>query len=354
MAEFFLSPEALEQLAENDQGRKILSTQNRIFLDVDRNTLDEIMEEEESSIFLLQSGSDIDIVDAKNEIEDLRQNRSKIFDHPFGIFVLNVSTTEAEKIQKETGVLCLSDQELETILVDDTISWDGLTYRRSIQCKETSTKHNWEEFLHRIKSIPSNCIVINDRNLFSNDNTEENAIGAKNIAELLNQILPKKLVSGAYHVLIIYEVKDSTKLNIEEIASIILGNVNRNRLDLKLEIIGCSRNSSIFTNFTHNRLIATNYGIFDADHKFAAFNENQEAVADQLIVYKSLFSEGLTEDDESDFPVDTQRLFLQRIKELLVDAESHDRRFVFSVGNETYKDETGAKMVENRLIRKFS
>lgn len=353
MAEFFLSPEALEQLAENDQGRKILSTQNRIFLDVDRNTLDEIMEEEESSIFLLQSGSDIDIVDAKNEIEDLRQNRSKIFEHPFGIFVLNVSPSEAEKIQKETGILCLSDQELSSILKGETISWDGLTYRRSIQCKEKSTKHNWEEFLQRIKSIPSNCIVINDRYLFSNDNTEENAIGAKNIAELLNQILPKKLVSGAYHVLIIYEVKES-KINIEEIASIILGNINRNRLDLKLEIVGCSRISSIFSNFTHNRLIATNYGIFDAEHKFAAFNDKQEAIADQLIVYKSLFSEGLTEDDESDFPVDTQRLFLQRIKELLVDAEEHDRRFVFSVGTETYKNETGAKMVENRLIRKYS
>lgn len=351
MAEFYLSTTALEQLAENEQGRKILSSQNQIYLDVDGDALDELLVEEESTIFEFQSGSDVRIVDAKKDIDEMKNNRSLFYEHPLGIFVLNVSPDEANKIQKETGVLCLSDKELDKILKAETISWDALTYRRSIQCEKDSTKHNWEEFLKRIKDIPSNCIVINDRNLFTNDKTDC-AIGAANVANLLNQILPKKLISGAYHVLIIYEAKqDLSKLDIEGIASEILGNIRRNRLDLKLEIVGCSRNSSIFTNFTHNRLIATNYGIFDADHKFAAFDDELKATEDQSIVYKGLFSEGLTDDDESDFPVDTQQLFLKRIKEMIEDAETHDRRFVFSIGVEKYEDETGAQQIENRLIR---
>lgn len=354
MAEFFLSPEALEQLAENEQGRKVLASQNQIYLDVDRDSLDTLLDQEETTIFEFQNGSDVQIVDAKSDIDNMKQDRSLFYQHPFGIFILNVLPSEAAQIQKETGVLCLSDQELDKILKGETLSWDGLTYRRSIQCEKESQKHNWEEFLSRIKSIPSNCIVINDRNLFTND-VEENALGAENVATLLNQILPKKLISGAYHVLIIYEDKgDLSKLDIEGIASAILSKISRNRLDLRLEIIGCSRNSSIFTNFTHNRLIATNYGIIDAEHKFAAFDNDQKATQDQMIVYKGLFSEGLSSEDESDFPLFTQRLFLKRIKSLILDAESHDRRFVFSVGTEKYQDETGARLLENRLIRHFS
>lgn len=351
MAEFFLSIEALERIAENDQGKKILSSQTRIFLDVDRSSLDSLLEKEESTIFEFQSGSDVSIVDARNDINEMKRDRSLFYRHPFGIFVLDVPPIEAEKIQKETGVLCISDQDLSKILKSETISWDGLTYRRSIQCKKDSLKHNWEEFLTRIKKIPSNSIVINDRNLFTNDK-ESLALGATNVANLLNQILPKKLISGTYHVLIIYEEKERfSKLDIEGIAAEILSNINRNKLDMKLEIVGCSRNSSIFTNFTHNRLIATNYGIFDADHMFAAFDYEFRAVVDQAIGYKGLFSEGLTENDESDFPFETQKLFLQRIRELIVDAETHDRRFLFSVGNEKFEDVTGAQSIENRLVR---
>lgn len=373
MAEFFLSIDAFERFAKNHLWEKILVNQNQIFLDIDRNSWDSLQKEESSYISNFQQMSDASIVPAKNDIIDMMNDRSLFYQHPFGIFILDMSSIEAEKIQKETGVFCMSTQEfienvkaepiLPKVVTSDVekiqkgtgvfckskqdffaepISLDGLTYRRSLQCQKGTKGYSWKTFLSRIKQIPSNCIVINDRYLFGS-NQESLSLGAINIVNILNEILPKKLIFGEYHVLIIYDITANSNLDIiERIASEIHDNIKRIReqLDLRLEIVGTKND------FTHNRLIATNYGIFSADHKLAAFDRKSCACADQSILYKGLFSEGLTKDDESDFPIETQNLFLNRMKEVIENATG-----TYWVKHKKFSGLTNAQAIENRLIR---
>lgn len=374
MVEFFLSIEAFDRFADNHLWKKILSAQDQVFLDIDRSSLDSLLEKEGSNIFELQKQIDVSFVAAKNDIKDMmRGDRSLLYRHPFGIFVLDVPISEAEKIQKETGVFCMSNQEFlkivkaEPIILDvpsteaeklqketgvfciskqdfsaEPISLGGLTYRRSLQCQKGTGGYSWKTFLTRIKQIPSNCIVINDRYLFGS-NQESLSLGAFNIVNILNEILPKKLIFGEYHVLIIYDITANSNLDIiERIASEIHDNIKRIReqLDLRLEIVGAKND------FTHNRLIATNYGIFSADHKLAAFDRKSCACADQSILYKGLFSEGLTRDDESDFPIETQNLFLNRMREVIDNATG-----IYWVKHKKFSGLTSAQAIENRLIR---
>lgn len=374
MAEFFLSIDAFERFAKNHLWEKIL-VKNQIFLDIDHNSWDSLQKEESSYISNFQRMSDTSVLPAKNDIIDMMNDHSLFYQHPFGIFILDMSSNEAEKIQKETGVFCMPTQKfLENVKAEPDspkvatsneeknqketgvlpISLDGLTYRRSIQFEkgqsndEKPKPHDWKTFLEKIKKFPSNCIVINDRYLFGSDQ-KSLSLGVSNIVNILKEILPKKLIYGEYHILIIYDITANPNPDIiESIASEILREIKpiRQQLDLRLEIVGAKND------VTHNRWIATNYGIFSADHKLAAFDKGSfdkgsYACADQSIVYKGLFSEGLTTDDESDFPINTQNLFLKRIKKLIDDAASS---YLFWVGNEKRSGSNGAHAIINRLI----
>lgn len=246
-------------------------------------------------------------------------NKEAVMELPNSVFILDVPQTYADEIQNDYGVICLSscnpDPSILT-LIDP--------YLKSPI--EGETDISWNDIFEGLVDprIPSNSLVINDRNLFANDKIEHRRDGSEeyqcdgldNIKNILENALPRSF-KGTYHIFIICDkdcIKGSNNLSFERISNrlnkIKSGFVKEYGYDITLEIAAVGRGNDMFGD-THNRRIFSNYYTVSADHKFCAFKGLRASCTQDIHIMK-LFSSGIS--DRSDSPVKSHDYSMKVLK----------------------------------------
>lgn len=189
---------------------------------------------------------------------------------------------------------------------------------------ENST-FGWREIFTGVKDLPSNSIIINDRNLFSNDEVIKDKDGAiidkrlsgiEGIFNILNVSLPKKL-DVPFHILIVCDktgiegdgLRRRKTITVKNVITYLNGlkkQLNR-PFPIVMELLAVCPSSSFYP-ATHNRRILTNYGLLTFDHKVNAF-KGRVNNASQLIGVNKLFShENLKTESEPPFLFEHNRI----------------------------------------------
>ena len=230
-------------------------------------------------------------------------------------FIMDIDEKDANSIQTSYGVICQSVNSLDgSVLTQiDPDHFELLSKDKG---------YGWSRVCEGLTNprIPSNCIIINDRNIFANDKPKEGSTpGLDNLERILDSLLPlsfsERLTEDEalpYHVLVNCEFKTlsdeyssfATKINK------IKRNLHRPYL-IDIEFIALKRDNDFFEE-THNRRIYSNYYTISCDHKLAAFSGSTSRCSQSLDVLK-LFSK--IEKAKSDQPVKGHDSFLRKLNE---------------------------------------
>lgn len=225
----------------------------------------------------------------------------------------SIDEKQASEIQNRYGVICQSITSLDTSILTqiDPDHFELLSDERG---------YGWKRVCEGLTNprIPSNCIIVNDRNIFANDKPKENKTpGLDNLERILDCLLPPSFSGDfagdtplPYHVLVNCELGtlngeyNSFATRINKIKR----TLNR-PYSIEIEFIALNRGNDFFDE-THNRRIYSNYYTISCDHKLAAFSGNTSRCSQSLDVLK-LFSK--IEKAKSDQPVKGHDSFLNKL-----------------------------------------
>lgn len=232
-----------------------------------------------------------------------------VVNDPCAVYLLNIKPEDAAKIQKEYGVICQSINALD----DSILTGEGI----HIAPKKGNDNYGWLRVMKNFKNLPSSAIVINDRNLFTNDrlihekdgSIKEEILGIQNVKEVLDQVVPKHYNGGKYHILISSDITnqndghvtfDYVNKKLEEVRlELVKSRKKRFDIDLELFVFYSDQKSSkpngLGHEDTHNRRILSNYFIFTFEHKIKAFNGEVSLITQDINGHK-LFHVGLYDD----------------------------------------------------------
>lgn len=240
--------------------------------------------------------------DEKVKIADISagHNLSSLYNDPCAAYILNIEEGKAKKIQDNYGVICQSSSCLD----DSILTGEGI--ERNPKFGEGD--YGWKRILRSFKHIPCNSLLINDRNLFSNDDVsdENKKYGFKNVFEILEFLIPSRLNDGAkFHVFICSDEESLEKHNsfedivaeLEKTRRDLIENRNH-RINIDIEFFCLTDKNSVGYTETHNRRILGNYFVFTLDYKIAAFKDNY-CRCTQNISGKKLFHTGLYDDNDT-------------------------------------------------------
>lgn len=215
-------------------------------------------------------------------IKGIPAHPETILQHPSSVFILNIPITEAERIQRSYGVICLSSEMPSLAMLIDTNDEHTISEGEVFG-------NGWETVLKSFKDIPSNALLLTDRYLFSFYSARMGD-GVANVKSILNALLPQRFL-GEYHVIIIF---DDDKLHSNFTFSYIASRLEDIKQELHreypivIELLGITSDCEIYEQL-HNRRIISNYFIVKAEHKLAAFNGNK-GTALQSITPQVLFT----------------------------------------------------------------
>lgn len=359
--QIYASVKAAENLMYSDYWWKVLTGFCNLYIDATQEDLNELEcsgELDSNPFFQLMSSSD-PAVASKEQIEEIKKDNSKVLEHPSALYFLDISTEDATKIENDYGVICKSDKAP----IDENL----LNSRREITCVKDELKHNWKEFLYKMKNEPTNAIVINDRYLFANDCLSEDPKKSKTpgidaALELLDAIMPDTFSSkDSYHILIIYsEINNDVKCKIPFVSLLTKLNKAINKIrkyNVNFELWSIPQNSHNYER-THNRRVVTNYHLIRCEHSLAAFG-NGKAKVSQVMNYDAFFSNGINGD--SDAPYISIDLLLSDLSEINDYGMGHKETCMYKSGinGRTIKSQQDNKKIifsniENRLIKQYA
>lgn len=240
------------------------------------------------------ANSQADIKDGKDIFNDLEKHPEVIAKYPSSVFILDIDVNEAARMQQKFGVIVQSFQHLDDAILTDVS-------QKNIYTEEGDTNIGWSDVFKGIRDIPVNSIIINDRNLFTNDQVtkdvngnvmEKHLSGVDNVASILNTILPRTL-DIPFHILIVCDKagieNHLTIKNVIHYLNSLKKQLNRPYV-IDMELLAVSNQSSLYAS-THNRRILTNYAFLTFDHKINAFDGRRSRVS-QMITVNKLFSHG--------------------------------------------------------------
>ena len=253
-------------------------------------------EDDDLTPLMQLSNSQADIRNGEDIFKNFDKHPEVIAMYPSSVFILDIDENEAASLQRRFGVIVQSFKHL-----DDTILTS--VSRKDIYTEKDDSDLGWDYVFNGVSDIPVNAVIINDRNLFSNDQvikdkdgnvTQNRLSGVKNVGSILNAILPKTL-EVPFHVLIVCD-----KAGIEKRLTVknLITYLNDIKKELKkqlniqyhivMELLAVSSQSMLYEN-THNRRILTNYALLTFDHKINAF-DGKRSTATQRITINKLFS----------------------------------------------------------------
>lgn len=217
-------------------------------------------------------------------IDHIADDPSSVLQQPSSLFILNIPVSEAERIQKSYGVMCLSGDNVD---ISPLIDVNDI----HISNEREKLGRGWDSVLDSVETLPSNALLLTDRYLFAFRHPNAGD-GLANIHDILDELLPKTFLGGDYHVTVVFDDKSKhASYTFDEIAT----KLNRIKTQLHrdypimMEVLGITPDCAIY-NKLHNRLIISNYYLIEAGHKLAAFNEDK-GTARQTLLPLALFTE---------------------------------------------------------------
>ena len=252
------------------------------------------LEDGDDTPLQLLAKSQAEIKDGKDIFNDLEKHPEVIAKYPSSVFILDIDVNEAARLQQKFGVIVQSFQHLDDAILTDVS-------QKNIYTEEGDTNIGWSDVFKGVRDIPVNSIIINDRNLFTNDQVtkdvngnvmEKHLSGVDNVASILNTILPRTL-DIPFHILIVCDKagieNHLTVKNVIQYLNSLKKQLNRPYV-IDMELLAVSNQSSLYAS-THNRRILTNYAFLTFDHKINAFDGRRSRVS-QMITVNKLFSHG--------------------------------------------------------------
>lgn len=255
---------------------------------------------------------------------------------PFSVFILDIAPSTARRISRQYGVLCYSDKRVIRL----TQLKRQCSFFLSKDERYDDGIKNWCTILKRIKEVPINTILINDRYMactkYNNKSEIDQNRLSYNLQGIVSELLSNSEFVGKYYIFIYFDAidnkwakdwleihsKDSSNCQLYQsdvkkefdrkastIRSAILSVIGelKDRTEVYcasfLRYIKDNHLASYVKNYdyTHNRRILTNYYHIIFEHDLLAFDSNSKSTVDQGIIIKSLYSEGLN--DVSDTPI---------------------------------------------------
>lgn len=289
----------------NCRWKRIIESSRRIFLYKDKD-----IENIELSM-LSRAG----LLSFDDEIKEF-PSRSLFERYPECAFLFDtIENQTALSIQSQYGVICQTIDNLDdSILTHIDPDHFEMTYNEG--------GYNWEKICEGLLNprMPSNCVIINDRNMFVNDDTQEGFTpGLDNLHRILDCLLPKSFSEELnaenafpYHVLIGCELKQ-LKYSYNSFASKINGIKKRLQrpYPINIEFIAITSDNDFFRE-THNRRIYSNYYTISCDHKLAAFAGTKSRCSQSFDVLK-LYSK--YDKEKSAQPVIGHDYFIKKLSE---------------------------------------
>lgn len=369
MASVYLTKKAFESLDDSSLEYRIISKQTKVYVDLSKDQLDELMIPEDSdleygsnSLFDFQEQySNVSFCSAKDTFEQIKNGNYSAFEKiPDGIFVLNVDQKKADDIKSLYGVLCMPEEK---------INFSMLTNKHTELC-EREIKDNAVEYDLNPKPshlsiaqlipdevvLPCNSIVVIDKYLFDDDKD------GKCLVKILSRVLSKKLQSSLCHLLIIFDNAKAgpTEVMRKDAFRSIVTKMQPsfekiNDLHIKVEFLAGDFNPPKMFEDMHNRKILTNYSVITAEHGFGMYNSNGRMKWDQKFTVQSLYSDGLS--TSSLTPEKERQKILTKVCSIVRYAEDKfdktNNRPSFRFGQDTRANpiKVSPKDMKNRLIR---
>jgi hypothetical protein len=251
---------------------KIFTDHSDIYLDMNSVGLSSDLNDPNTIIFqfLLSKGKQIVINDADIFFQKIYSDNKTVLENPTAAYFLNLTDGEVEKLQEDTGIIVNN-----TVKIDDELLIKGIY---SHWLADEIITSNWKAILNIFKNFPSNAIIINDRNLFTNRErvgAKELNLGTDNILRILDAVLPQKL-NIDYHVIIQTDCQPKwlgvdNKSKCDGVSIFLDSEIRKLRpYKFIIEMI-YSHPSTQYYSHTHNRRILSNYKTGSVLHCFSAF-----------------------------------------------------------------------------------
>ena len=248
---------------------KIINNHSIVCLDINKDDLDDEKINPDSSlfIFLQSNASDIVIIPLDNYFQTIYTNPETVIENPSAAYFLKLPEVDAKKLQEETGVIINCIDNINDDILSKGVNLDWFS--------DDEINDNWRNILHPFNNYPSNSLIINDRNLFTNEEkvlgTNQN-IGIDNLIRILDNLLPQNLKID-YHILIQSEqnADPKNKANCDMVANDLNIKIrNLRKYNFEIEILFYFSGTKYFKH-THNRRIFSNYNYGKSDHNIASF-----------------------------------------------------------------------------------
>lgn len=268
---------------------KIINNYSDICLDISEIDLRMETGNQDSILFMfLQANAqNINIIPLDNYFQTIYNDLETIIENPTSAYFLNIPEIDAKSLQNGTGLIvnCKENIDDDILIKGVNIEW----------LADEVINNNWKEILFPFNTFPSNSLIINDRNLFTNEERVVGVnknIGIDNIVRILDNLLPQTLKTD-YHILVQSEqnTHPTNKQKCDQIALILNDEIRNLRpYNFIVEIVFFNRGTMHFSS-THNRKIVSNYKIGKVEYSFAAFKirENNTLKYDDSFNLKSFF-----------------------------------------------------------------
>lgn len=249
-------------------------------------------EQDDQTPLIQLANAQADIQDGSDIFNEIEKHPEVIARYPSSVFILDISVEQAALLQQKFGVIVQSIEQLDDAILT-TVS------QKTLYTEEGDIDIGWDDVIKGIRDLPINALIINDRNLFTNDQVvkdsdgsikEKCLSGVDNVGDILNAILPRTL-DVDFHILIICDKAGIERhLTVKNVITYLNGvkkKINR-PYQINMELLAVSSQSSFYTK-THNRKILTNYSYLTFEHKINAFDGRKSKVS-QMITANKLFS----------------------------------------------------------------
>lgn len=309
----YATPNSLRQivLAESDE-LKVLQKQENIYVCMSEEELERYTTEynaemaDENNIFMMLYSEQTAL--HSTDLPELlikKENEHKFSEYAEDIFILDVSPDEAQRLTHDYGVLVLSE---------DNIDFSAL-YTHDFYACTKQVKGTWQEVMENVRNIPFNTVLINDRNLFTDietNSTPTHYYGIDNVKDILQALMStcgkRKTPIDLFIGFDLDQVSNFSKLS-KRLESE-FGSLKQN-YNIRIELVGYKEGSSFWSD-SHNRWIITNYGHFTLEHKVSAFRGGVANI-DQDIEYHSLYANGLNSTNIAKLPYTSRKNKLRRV-----------------------------------------
>ena len=337
----YLTKESFEEIAIFDD---IYPNLNHIFresatfiLDMTDDELDRALEDLESGFAIFCNSYNIKTIAKSSILDSLINNKDDLIQNCRSLFIMDINEQEASEVQKETGVLVLSKDNIDDNIFNQKFWRHHFTKGAAM---EGDTIYEWINVLKDMPWLPTNSIVITDNFLLSESNVSLKDC-VENVKGLLEAILPDNLDTD-FHILISTRHPDCSESKRNKIVGEIKSHLSSKKsYGIKLEII--------FHDTIHQRKIITNYNVMIGDKGFVNFSNTRKKIIEDNPTYACSIFQNIR-DSIGNTEYEMATIDLERIHSLSEQVKAMNNGGVIDHTKRIVGDCERNKTIINRLI----